>query len=173
MRQPALKPQDVVVALKVAGTSERPWTIAQLAKELCLSASEVHACIKRCERTGLLQRGEGKVEAARQSLLEFITHGVRYVFPAVLGGVTSGIPTASAAKPLADHLVQPADFSPVWAHPFGTVRGVSLLPLYPTVPDAALQDEALYELLTLVDGIRMGTSRERGLAVDLLQERLA
>jgi hypothetical protein len=42
------------------------------------------------------------------------------------------------------------------------------MPLYPTVPDAALRDEKLYAMLSLFDAIRAGQSRERNAAHDLL-----
>jgi hypothetical protein len=50
----------------------------------------------------------------------------------------------------------PADPVPVWPYKNGTVRGVSLAPLCPTVPEAALRDERLYAVLALFDAIRSG-----------------
>jgi hypothetical protein len=46
-------------------------------------------------------------------------------------------------------------------------------PLYPTVPEAAGRNAALYELLVLFDAVRGGSPRERALALGLLDERLA
>jgi hypothetical protein len=40
----------------------------------------------------------------RQAVLEFLVHGVRYVFPAVLGPEAQGVPTAAAAPALAERL---------------------------------------------------------------------
>ncbi len=58
--------------------------------------------------------------------------------------------------------------------PFGkrNVRGHSILPLYPSVPEAALKDEKLYELLALVDALRIGRAREKELAVVELKTRM-
>jgi hypothetical protein len=53
------------------------------------------------------------------------------------------------------------------------VRGVALYPLYPSVPEAARKNSALYELLALFDALRAGAARERKMASDLLAERLA
>lgn len=58
-----------------------------------------------------------------------------------------------------------------WPHKAGTVRGAAFYPLYPTVPDAALANPALYELLGLVDAIRGGSLRERALAIAELDRR--
>jgi len=41
-----LKPQDVAIALKLM-LKQEPWTIASLAGELVMSASEVHAGLHR------------------------------------------------------------------------------------------------------------------------------
>ena len=53
------------------------------------------------------------------------------------------------------------------------MRGEVLYPLYPTVPEAAARNKALYDLLALFDAVRGGSPRERALAIPLLEERLA
>ena len=49
-----LKPQDFLVALKLVAWGEQGWTYARLAQELGLSASQVHASVKRGLQAGLL-----------------------------------------------------------------------------------------------------------------------
>lgn len=49
-----LKPQDFLVALKLVAWGDLRWTYARLAQELGLSASEVHASVKRGLQAGLL-----------------------------------------------------------------------------------------------------------------------
>ena len=61
---------------------------------------------------------------------------------------------------------------PVWPDPHGTRRGMTLHPLYPSVPEAARRNPALYELLALFDAVRAGSPRERALALPLIEERL-
>lgn len=56
------------------------------------------------------------------------------------------------------------DLPPVWPFAMGKHRGVSLEPLYKTVPLAARADPRLYELLALLDALRDGRARERSLA---------
>jgi hypothetical protein len=53
------------------------------------------------------------------------------------------------------------------------MRGESVSPIYKTAPFAAERDPKLYELLVLVDGIRIGRPRVRAVAADLLQRELA
>ena len=55
----------------------------------------------------------------------------------------------------------------------GSVRGLALYPLYPSVPEAAARNPALGEMLALFDAVRGGNARERTLALSLLDERLA
>jgi hypothetical protein len=45
-------------------------------------------------------------------------------------------------------------------------------PLYKTAPLAARRDADLYEILALVDAIRVGRARERQRGLELLAERL-
>jgi hypothetical protein len=107
------------------------------------------------------------------ALEEFLIHGVRYAFPAEEKAMTRGMPTAWAAPPLAGELAGASDAPPpVWPDPHGEVRGMAVAPLYRSVPQAARLDAALYELLALVDAIRIGRARERKLAETMLRSRL-
>jgi hypothetical protein len=105
-------------------------------------------------------------------LLEFLLHGVRYVFPAEKGSPTRGVPTSYAAAPLRKSIADAGELPPVWPYADGPVRGYSFTPLHKNVPQAALEDERLYELLALVDALRDGRARERELAVKELTKRL-
>ena len=110
----------------------------------------------------------------RAALRLFVLHGARYAFPAVRGEITRGLPTGYAAAPLAGRIVAPADEPPpIWPDKNGTTRGATLHPLYPSVPQAAQRNPALYELLVLFDAIRAGSPRERALAIDLFERQLA
>lgn len=105
-------------------------------------------------------------------LLDLILHGVRYVFYVRPGEPTRGLPTAFAASPL-DKIISTGQEIPVWPDPDGPARGYSLEPLDKCVPEAARRDPLLYELLALVDAIRIGRPREYKLAADELSRRLS
>jgi hypothetical protein len=47
-----------------------------------------------------------------------------------------------------------------------------VVPLHDAVPELAREDPWMYEALALVDGVRVGDARVRGLAQDLLQAQL-
>lgn len=167
-----LKPQDVLVALKLVSWHGQPWTYAQLAVALDTSPSQVHAAVKRGVAAQLAVGHEGRITPQWRNLAEFLVHGVRYVFVAERGEITRGIPTAYAAPPLKDLLQAGASPPPVWPHGDGEVRGVAFSPLFRSVPEAARRDPVLYELLALMDGIRGGRARERELAGQELSRRL-
>lgn len=99
-------------------------------------------------------------------------HGVKYAFPAKRGEVTRGVPTSYAAPPLAARFGPTAELSPVWPFSEGQTRGVTLEPLYRTVPETSLRDGVLYEFLALVDAIREGRTRERRAAEEELAARI-
>lgn len=159
-----LKPQDILVALKlVADLDKKPVPLYILAKQLEMSGSEVHASVKRLQVCRLLRADK---RLYKDALLEFLVHGLQYVFPAVFGSITRGIPTSFAAPPLNKEIVStPGEILPVWAHAEGNARGMEIEPIYRTAPDIARKDPAMYELLALLDALRGGRARERNLAI--------
>jgi hypothetical protein len=173
--QVVLRPQDVVVLLRLAllepGAFSPPY--AALASELGLTASEIHAGIERAVAAQLARKDKGgKPSVVRDALMLFLQYGARYAFPATRGEATRGTPTGYAAPPLKDKIVQPNEPAPVWPFKSGAVRGMAFYPLYPTVPEAASRNPALYELLALFDAVRGGSARERALALELLNARV-
>ena len=170
--QSMLKPQDIVVVLKIVALDGEPWSYSQLALELGMSTSESHAAVKRAIAAGLLNDSEQSVQPNRNAIAELLEHGVRYVFFAQRGELTRGIPTAHAAAPLSKHILQNNEPPPVWADAEGTTRGYALAPLYKSVPYAAKRDIKLYALLALVDAVRDGRARERNLAIKEIRKRL-
>jgi hypothetical protein len=103
------------------------------------------------------------------ALADFLVHGVPYAFPGELGAESRGVPTAHAGPSLAREFKGDPI---VWSSVDGRVRGQSLVPLYPAAPRLAGRVPDLYELLTLVDVIRVGRARERSRAAALLRAKL-
>ena len=165
-----LKPQDIVIMLKLVVRNGSEWSYPVLAHELSMSASEVHAGVKRAVAAKLMDMHR-KVPV-KSNLLEFLIHGVKYAYPPDHGGLTRGMPTGYAAPPLRELIVQSDDPPPVWSDPEGQVRGYEFSPLFSSVPQACKVDPKLYELLALVDAIRDGRARERKIAVNEIQSRI-
>ncbi|MCB4756255.1 MAG: hypothetical protein LHV69_04370 [Elusimicrobia bacterium] len=165
-----MKPQDVIVMLKLHLWKEGRWTIATIAKSIGLSDSETHAAIRRSLDAGiydpLLERPR------RDALEEFILHGVKYAFPAQVGPQVRGMPTAHSAPPLAGPIISDEKDRHVWPYSQGKVLGFSVTPLYSSAPVAASNDQALYEMLALIDCLRIGRVREKQLAAEEITKRL-
>ncbi len=172
-KQLSLKPQDLLVLLKMACHRDQVFTYAQLAQELGIAASEAHSCLRRAILARLATPSDGNgIVVVRSALREFVVYGAKYSFPASMGSSTRGMPTGYAAAPLRELILQPDDLPPVWPYAEGATRGLALYPLYPTAPMAAAKDARLYECLALFDALRSGAARERETAQQLLTERL-
>jgi len=166
-----LKPQDVLVLLKLVAVGSRHQSFADLAMSLHMSPSEVHAGLHRAQAARLY--AEVTRQPIKENLLEFLVHGVKYAFPAETGGRRRGMATAYGAEPLKAHLeVGDEPLLPVWPVTDGAIAGLSFSPLYRSVPFAASNDPTLYELLCLVDAIRSGRVREQRIASELLSNRI-
>ncbi len=165
-----LKPQDVLIALKLHLLRDKPRPkLLEIAQSLGISQAEVSHSLKRSAFAGLSRPEDGFPYA--EALKEFLLHGLKYAFPARLGPMSMGIPTGSSASPMKEH-VQSAN-SVVWPSENGKVLGQSVEPLYPSAPFAASQDPKLHELLSLIDGIRVGKARESAFAARELEKRLS
>jgi len=149
--------QDVFPAIDKRQTSQRHLS-ANL--RVARPASKIRARTVRQERINVT------------GVVEFLVHGLKYVFPPHRGGMTRGIATSYAAAPLNGFIARGEEPIPVWPFAEGKERGVELEPLYPTVPFAASRDPALYELLALADALREGRARERKIAEEQLRQRL-
>jgi hypothetical protein len=163
-----VKGQDLVLALKVFLIQDEGFTIRSLSKDLEISVSEVSNALSRLAFTGLIGPDKKRVNLA--SLYEFIVHGVPYVFPIKVGVIKRGIPT-SFSQPSLSHLIN-SDDKYVWPTPNGKIKGSSLEPLYPTVPNFIENDPPLHRLLALVDMIRVGRVREKKLAAEILKNKI-
>ncbi len=179
-----MRPQDLLILLKIEAHRQKnrhvssrgtiilagiPLLKKDIATQLGISASEVTESLARSSFAGLYDPSKKKVMA--RALLEFLQYGLKYVFPQQPGALVRGIPTAHSAKPLADLIQSTEPY--VWPSAEGTVRGQAIEPLYPTLVQAVANDSRLYEMLALVDAIRVGKAREVTMAVEELRKRLS
>lgn len=159
----------MILAKLVSAGGVRP-PIAELASDLAISPSQVHAALRRLERSRLIE--PGSCRPLLRAVEEFLLHGVKYAFPAQRGEATRGIATGYAADPLRGEITAGDDPPPVWPDAGGDVRGMTFEPIHKAVPAAVRKDPVLYQLLALIDAIRDGRARERQLAERMLRDRL-
>jgi DNA-binding transcriptional ArsR family regulator len=161
--------QDILVLLRLMMPAASQTTIRELDEPLQIGPSAVHRSLGSLREAGLVDSSR-RINAAQVD--EFLSHSSRYLFPPRSGGETRGIPTAWAAAPLRGAVAE-SGLPPVWPHPRGSSRGISMAPIHKAGPDAALRSPELYELLVILDGLRMSDARIRELARRELRESLA
>ena len=168
-----LKPQDILVSCKLFTLGDAEWPIRRLAGSLSISVGETHAAIERSKAAGVLGTPRGRLNVGRRKFFELVSVAMPQVYYAVRGSVETGVPTAMHAEPLRGVFSKDGRPIPlVWPYGLGSVKGESLLPLYPTVPRAVEHDPALHRLLALVDVVRVGDAKDRKLATDLLERMI-
>lgn len=173
MKQITLKPQDLLVSIKISLKHGGQIRYGDLANELFMSASEVHGAVRRAEMCRLLTKADGEIRAVQSALEEFLLHGMRYTFPPVIGSLVRGIATGAGGPLMRASFLNTTEMSYVWPDAQGDARGISLQPIYPSVPSASRADPKLYTVLTLLDSLRAGAARERELAASMLMEHLS
>lgn len=170
--------QEIPILLRtkntVKGQFQAYYTVRALAQSTGIGKSEVSMSLQRCYEAGLAkpERISGVPRVNTKSLEEFLMYGIRYVFPVKPEQITRGIATAFASPAFRNELHSAGEIIPVWPDPKGNSRGQAVLPLYKSVPVAVRHDSTLYELLAIVDAIRIGQARERNLACKLLGKLL-
>ncbi len=162
-----MRPQDVVILLKIAAKGNKDWQMKDIGNELGISASEISESLNRSYYAGLISND--KKTLMKMSLLDFLQYGLKYVFPQRPGPIVRGMPTAYSAAPLSELIM--SNEAVVWPYEEGTCRGQSIEPLYQGVPLACENDPKLYELLALVDALRIGKARERTIAIEEIKKR--
>lgn len=163
-----MRPHDIPVLLKIVAKEGQPWLNKDLAAELFISPSEITESLGRSAIAGLIDSAKKKVFT--QSLLDFLLHGLRYVFPAITGPLVKGIATAHSA-PVMNKFFS-SDEKYVWPDANGKERGMLIEPLYPGAAKAATADKGFYDLLSLCDVIRVGRVREIKKAEELFLKLL-
>ncbi|PUA30466.1 MAG: hypothetical protein B0W54_08215 [Cellvibrio sp. 79] len=172
-----MKSQDILLLLKLismekSGAQEADYSVRQLETFTGISKSELSAALNRCIRVGLAARDHqtGLPKVNRKALLGFLLNGIRYVFPVRPAELVRGIPTSFAAPVMEGKVMSAGDTINVWPDATGKTKGQAIAPLFKSVPAAAKADPKLYELLALVDAVRIGNVRETQLATQLLEK---
>lgn len=163
-----MRPQDIVILLKMITIPDSDWQYRDLASGLYISISEVSESFQRSRIAGLVD--DTRRHMHRQAILEFIKYGLHYVFPQIPGTLVTGTPTGHSHPYFAVRFSSEVAY--VWPDHDGTIRGLSITPLHKGVPQAVKKDAQLYKLLACIDVIRVGQVREKKLAITELKHSL-
>ncbi|MHA4741698.1 hypothetical protein [Dyadobacter sp. MSC1_007] len=163
-----MRPQDIVLLLKIILWETKEWQYREIANDLNMSISDVSHSLNRSSVAGLFQPDRRKV--ARQKLHEFIKYGLHVVFPVLPGPIATGMLTAHS-HPFYHEQFSAEDIY-IWPDLNGSHRGQSILPLYKGTTIAAQNDEILYKLLASIDILRVGRPREINAAMGVIENYL-
>jgi hypothetical protein len=163
-----MRPHDLAILLKIATKGNEHWYMKDLAFELGMSASEITESINRSTIAGLISNDKKTLK--KLAMLDFLKSGLKYVFPQQPGSLVRGIGTAHSAPPLNKEIVSEEQY--VWPNGKGKIRGQAIEPLHKNIPEACLKDDKYYELMALVDAIRIGKAREQTMALRMIEERI-
>lgn len=166
-RHNGMRPQDVLILLKKITKNGKNLLNKDIAASLKISQSEVSEALERCRIAKLVDRNKQKINI--MALEEFLIYGLKYVFPAQPENIVRGIPTAFSATPIKEQISQGTE-KYVWPYNKGTERGQGIEPLYKSVPEIVNDDAELYELLVIVDTLRIGKIREIEIAKSELKK---
>lgn len=161
-----MRPQDIAILLKIIALDNQTWQLVGLSGSLFISISEISESLNRSQIANLIDHTKKKVN--RQSFLEFLEHGVRYVFPQQPGMMVRGIPTAHSHSEIKKHFKSELNY--VWPDLKGEVIGQMIEPFYPKQVEAVKVDPVFYKLLALIDIIRVGRVREVNFAIKELHK---
>ena len=161
-----MRPHDLVVLLKIISSGKGLLLNKDIAVSLFISNSEISESLNRSMIAKLIS--PDKQVVFKTALFNFIEHGLKFVFPADPGPIVRGIATAHSAPILKDYFV--ADENYVWPSPSGKIKGQAIAPLHPNQILAVMNDDKLYDVLALVDAIRVGKVREQKKALELLKQ---
>ena len=159
-------------------------SIRGLAEAVVISKSEVSESLKRLIKIRLLlltsnspfkrlELVEMQWKTNRKALIDLIIYSFQYFFYTEASVIDIGIPTVFNNKKLSNHLSYSSSLPYIWpAQSSKSVSGLSVEPLYKSVPYAALDDGFIYEVFCLIDVFRIGSPREKKIAEKLLREYL-
>ena len=163
-----MRPQDIAILLKILSLDGKVWQLSGLSHALFISLSEISESLNRSKIAGLIDYNKKQIN--RLNLLEFLEHGIKYVFPQEPGAMVRGLPTAHS-HPFMKQMFA-SEIAYVWPERNGDTLGLMLEPLYAKQVEAVKEDELFYKLLAIVDVIRVGKIREVNYALEELKKQL-
>jgi hypothetical protein len=161
---------DILVALDLAERRTGEWTVRAVATDLGVPSGTVQRAVARLSATPVVDAGTRRINLIE--LEHLLIDAVRFMFPAHLGAETRGVPTAWGARPLRGEIESGASGVPVWPSHTGDVRGYAVEPLHQAAVALSEDRPSIYERLVLVDALRLGDARMRGVAGKLLRDAL-
>lgn len=154
MKQTSLKPQDVIILAQIILKENKNeyWRMCDIAYLLDISQSEICRSLQRLQLCNLFDSEKRKPNT--EGFLEFIEHGLKYVFPALVGKIEFGLHTACDIE-TEETLKEQQGENLVWPNKNNEeARGETLVPLYKSLSRSEFISKELKRILILIDSIR-------------------
>lgn len=162
-----LQPIDIAVAFAAAHRfhQHRSWSPSEVRADLGLPWSSIHLSLQRLSDASVVVGGR-----VRRQALATLLPALQYLVPAHAGRVerARGVPTGPTSPALQGQSLRIVGAPMVWPDEDGEVEGISVQPLYKTIPGVAREREDLHALFSAIDSARTGRARELRLAHDAL-----
>lgn len=163
-----IRPTDIAILLHLRLHPDDSY--GTMAERLGVSKSTAHGGVVRLLRNRLAHASSRAMAiVADDAAVDFLSYGVPYAFAPDTVAVARGVVTGLAAVPMLAGLVSFTTSGLVWPSKLGDAQGVGIAPLIPAAPDMPHRDPHLYQLLAIVDALRVGDARERELARNALR----
>ena len=163
-----LRSQDIVIAVKILQMPHSKWSFESLGETIGIGHNQAHLAFKRLIACNLISHEFRR--PIKNNLVEFLVHGVRYVFPPQWVENTCGIPTAASAPIFEGKLVSNEVI--VWpAKGYKRLaKGRGLMPIHDSAMSASKSDPKCYDILAAIEAVRSGGAREREVASSVVKD---
>lgn len=147
-----MRPEDVLVLLKIAVVENCEWNAELLSFELGHSVTEIEASLRRLKTSKLLRSSN---QPDPEALKRFLLKDLPELFPAAPGKQGRGILTG--AKPDNYHVTADLPYTSIWIWSTvdGQDMGFEIPPLSPHCCFAALNDQRLRKVLAITETLRV------------------
>lgn len=170
-----MKKVDVYVLISVVVILYKRPKLEHLSELTGLSVSVIHRSLKELKKSKLLVELTNSVEPNFRNIEEFLLSGFPYVFAEEKGSLVRGFATGIDGSSLKKDFVE-SEYPAVWAHYEGNIKGFEVEPLHKAIPELIAKgrmNQELYELLALLDVLRIGQKREVEAAKNHIRKMLA
>ena len=160
-----LQPVDLAVAFSAAYRRARDgeWSPKGVRDDLTLAWSSLNLSLRRLDAANVVRGGR-----VNRPALAALLPALQYLVPAEpdYSRRERGLPTGVSAPIFEGRIVAREPL--VWPYDGGSVEGIPLTPLHPTIPIAVVDDAGRYALFACIDALRGGKAREVRLAEEHL-----
>lgn len=149
------------------------YSVRSLEKSIGVSRSQVSISLKRCLELKLIYpngNADGGYLINKKSVMNIIEYAIPYFFPVEKTSNVKGIPISFSSPFLYNKILSQKKMPLVWPDTQGILIGEGVIPFDKYVPHAVRRDPLLYEMLVLVDSVRMNIPRESSVALEALKK---